>query len=87
MTAGFLFKLLIFALLIAIFFSLTGGLFFLAKDQGRTRRTMYSLTVRIALSITLFVLLIIGYMTGLLRPHGMLPDENAPAVNTTRSAD
>lgn len=75
MTAAFLFKLLIFVVLIAIFVSLTGGLFFLAQDQGKSRRTMYSLTVRVALSVSLFVLLLIGYMTGLLQPHGMLPDQ------------
>lgn len=82
MTASFLFKLLIFALLIAIFISLTGGLFFLAKDQGKTKRTMYSLTVRVALSVSLFILLIIGYLTGLLQPHGMAPDQDADPQST-----
>jgi len=75
MTASLLFKLLVLAILIAIFISLAGGLFFLAKDQGKTRRTMYSLTVRVALSVSLFILLFIGYMTGLIQPHGLLPDK------------
>lgn len=87
MTASFLFKLLLFAILIAIFLSLTGGLFFLARDQGRTRRTLYSLTTRIVLSISLFVLLIIGFLTGLLQPHGMLPEQNSPAQAMPRSQD
>lgn len=86
-TASFLYKLLIFALLIAIFISLTGGLFFLAKDQGRTKRTMYSLTVRVALSVSLFILLIIGFLTGLLQPHGVLPEQQAPATQETTSPD
>lgn len=82
MTASLLFKLLVFAILIAIFISLTGGLFFLAKDQGKSRRTMYSLTVRVALSVSLFILLFIGYMTGLIQPHGVLPynDETPPDI-------
>lgn len=85
MTASFLFKLLIFVLLIAIFFSLTGGLFFLAKDQGKTKRTMYSLTVRVVLSVCLFILLIIGFMTGLLQPHGMLPDKETTSQSASGS--
>lgn len=86
-TASFLYKLLIFALLIAIFISLTGGLFFLAKDQGKTKRTMYSLTVRVALSVSLFILLIIGFLTGLLQPHGALPEQQAPATQETSPPD
>jgi hypothetical protein len=86
MTAGFLFKILIFALLIAILLSLSGGLFFLAKDRGRSRRTIYSLTVRVILSVTLFLLLLTGYVTGLLRPHSLLPAETqtSPAVPAPR---
>jgi hypothetical protein len=48
---------------------------------------MYSLTVRIALSISLFLLLIIGFMTGLLQPHGMMPDQNVPAQNARPSSN
>ncbi len=73
MTASLLFKLLVFAILIAIFISLTGGLFFLAKDQGKSRRTMYSLTVRVALSVSLFIVLFIGLLSGLIQPHGVTP--------------
>jgi len=83
MTASLLFKLLVFAILIAIFISLAGGLFFLAKDQGKSRRTMYSLTVRVALSVSLFILLFIGYMTGLIQPHGILPDKGEAAPEIT----
>jgi cytochrome bd-type quinol oxidase subunit 2 len=79
MTAGLLFKLVIFILLIAIFISLTGGLFFLAKDKGKSKRTMYSLTIRVALSVSLFILLLIGYMTGLIVPHGLMPEKPAAA--------
>ena len=87
MIASLLFKLLIFALLIAIFISLTGGLFFLAKDQGKSRRTVYSLTVRVILSVSLFILLLIGYMTGLLQPHGMLPQQDTSSPPTAGSSN
>jgi len=83
MTASFVFKLLIFVLLIAIFISLTGGLFFLARDKGKSKRTLYSLTARVTLSVSLFILLLIGYFTGLLQPHGMLPTRPGVDVDST----
>ena len=68
-----LFKLLVVALLLAIFASLAGGLVFLIRDKGQSERTVKSLTWRIALSIALFLLLLIGYVTGLIQPHGITP--------------
>ena len=89
MTVSFLFKILIFILLLAIFISLSGGLFFLAKDKGKSKRTIYSLTVRVVLSVSLFVLLLIGYMTGLLQPHGLVPDttQSIPAAPSSSTPE
>jgi len=67
------FKLLVVALLLAILASLAGGLVFLIRDKGQSERTVKSLTLRIALSIALFLLLLIGYATGLIQPHGITP--------------
>jgi len=66
-------KLPIFLLLGFIVFSLAEGMYFLAKDDGAVDKTrvVRALTVRIALSLTLFALLLVGYFTGLLRPHGL----------------
>jgi hypothetical protein len=68
-----IFKLPILLLLGFIVFSLGEGMYFLAKDDGAVDRTrvVKALTVRIALSLALFVLLIVGYLTGLIRPHGL----------------
>lgn len=68
-----LFKLLVVALLLGILASLASGLFFLIRDQGQTKRTLNSLTLRIALSLALFALLIIGYFNGWIQPHGITP--------------
>ena len=66
-------KLPIFLLLGFIIFSLAEGMYFLAKDDGAVDKTrvVRALTVRIALSLTLFALLLVGYFTGLLNPHGL----------------
>jgi len=55
-----------------IVFSLGQGMYYLAKDDGDVDKTrvVRALTVRIVLSLTLFLLLILGYFLGFLQPHG-----------------
>jgi hypothetical protein len=66
-------KLPIFLLLGFIVYSLAQGMYWLAKDDGAVDRTrmVRALTVRITLSLVLFALLIVGYFTGFLKPHGL----------------
>ncbi len=59
-------KIAIILALLMIVFSLFSALFFLGKDKGSSERTVRALTIRIALSILLFVLLIVGYFTGVI---------------------
>lgn len=59
--------------LLVIVGSLFSGLFYMLKDRGASTRAVKALTVRIALSLLLFAMLMIGYWTGLLHPHGLLP--------------
>jgi len=56
-----------------IVFSLAQGMYFLARDDGQRDRTrvVRALTIRIVLSLCLFGLLLAGYFTGLLQPHGV----------------
>ena len=42
-------------------------------DKGESDRTVKSLTIRITLSIALFLMLFIGYFTGIIQPHGINP--------------
>lgn len=64
-----MFKTLIIINLILILISLFSGVFFLAKDNGKSNRIVRSLTIRVALSICLICLLLIGYYTGNLQPN------------------
>lgn len=61
-----LIKVIIVLTLIVIVGSLFSALFFLAKDKSGSDRTVKALTIRIGLSITLFILLIAGYYFGVL---------------------
>jgi len=66
-----LIKYLVVAVLIAIMISLGSGLYFLLTDKGESKRMVNSLTVRICLSVALFVLLFIGWFFGLIEPNSV----------------
>jgi hypothetical protein len=59
-------------LLLAIVASLFSGLFYIGQDQQGSRRVVNALTVRVTLSVLLFLLLIGGYFAGYLQPHGLM---------------
>ena len=64
-------KIVILVLLFAIVASLFSGLYFVYKDKGATNRAVISLTIRIALSVLVFALLIGSYYFGWI-PGGKL---------------
>lgn len=66
-------KIAVVVVLLVILFSLGSGLVFLVQDKGRSTRTVKALTIRIALSLGLFILLMLAYAFGLITPHGVLP--------------
>lgn len=61
-----LFKIIIVVVLFVIIGSLFSALYFLAKDKSGAERTVKALTLRIGLSITLFLVLLVGYYFGLI---------------------
>jgi hypothetical protein len=61
-------KIVILVLLLAVVVSLFSGLYFVYKDKGTTNRAVTALTIRIALSVLVFLLLIGSYY------FGWLPD-------------
>ena len=58
-------KLCVVLTLLAIVGSLFSGLWFLYRDRGEGTRTVRALTLRIGLSISLFILLLLSYRFGL----------------------
>lgn len=55
--------------LLVIIGSLGSGLFYLMKDRSASRRTLNALTLRIVLSIVLFLLILLGLATGVITPN------------------
>ena len=64
-------KIVVILLLLAVIGSLFSGLFFLYKDKGESNRAVISLTVRIVLSLLVFLILMGSYFFGLV-PGGRL---------------
>ncbi|MGV6851410.1 MAG: DUF2909 domain-containing protein [bacterium] len=61
--------------LLLIIINLGAGLWYLLIDKGQTDRTVKALTRRIILSISLIALLTLGYFTGIIHPHGVIPGQ------------
>lgn len=64
-------KFLIIVCLIGIIISLGTGLFHLVNDKGNSKKMANALTVRVALSVGLFILLFIAWKQGLIQPHSI----------------
>jgi hypothetical protein len=57
--------------LILIVASLGSALRFMLRDKGQGERMVRALTLRVALSVSLFLLLMLGYFLGLIPPSGL----------------
>ncbi len=64
-------RIFVIAMLVLIVGSLGSALWFLIRDKGSSDRTVKALTVRISLSIGLFLLLMAGYYFGLIPKTGL----------------
>ena len=64
-------KVVILVLLAAVIASLFAGLFFVYKDKGQTNRAVISLTIRIGLSIVVFLILVGSYYFGYIPERGL----------------
>lgn len=64
-------KIFVLACLIGIVVSLGSGMYHLMTDKGDSKKMVKALTVRVGLSVGLFILLLIAWSQGLIEPHGM----------------
>lgn len=64
-------KLIIVAFLVIIVYNLGAGLYYMLIDKGGSDRTVNALTRRIALSVALILLVLLGMATGVIQPHGI----------------
>jgi len=65
------FKPFVILMLIAIVLSLGKAMFHMSSGGEQTAGTVQALTVRIGLSVALFLFLILGWAFGLVTPHAL----------------
>ncbi|HLT04041.1 MAG TPA: twin transmembrane helix small protein [Pseudomonas sp.] len=63
--------LLIVAFLLVILWNLGAALYYMMVDKGTTKRTVNALTRRIALSVTLILIVLLSIWMGWITPHGV----------------
>ena len=64
-------RIVIFLVLAGIIVTLGVALYHLASNRGSSDQLLRSLTLRVVLSVALFLLLMIAWRFGLIRPHGL----------------
>ena len=61
---------------------MASGLFYLVNDKGESKKMVKALTIRVGLSVLLFVLLLLAWSQGLIKPHGMSLSEAAASMRS-----
>jgi hypothetical protein len=61
-------RYVVIAMLIAVVASLASAAVFMVRGRGDSRRMAKALAWRVGLSVTLFLLLVLGYALGLIQP-------------------
>lgn len=66
-----IYKAVLVIVFLVVIFELGQALYFMMTDRKDTGRTVWALTRRVAFSVLLVVLIVIGIWTGVLHPHGV----------------
>ena len=64
-------KYLILVFFIFIVYSLGSALYYMMKDEGGSKRMVKALTMRIGISLLLFIFLIFSFWMGWIKPTGV----------------
>ncbi len=59
-------KIIVLLFIAVILVSLFSALYFMIRDKGQSRRAVKALTVRVAFSVVLFALLMLGFHFGII---------------------
>lgn len=67
----FYFKILVFLAIALIIYNLAKAFFYLFRRDGSSHQVVKALTLRVGLSICLFIILFIAYGVGIIQPHNL----------------
>lgn len=71
MSFAAVYKAVLVIVFLVVIFELGQALYFMMTDRSGSKRAVRALARRVALSILLVALIVIGIMTGVLHPHGL----------------
>lgn len=66
-------KIFIIIVLLFIIYNLILAMFYMIRDKGQGKNTVRFLTVRIGISLALFIFIILALKMGWLQAHSLLP--------------
>ncbi|HLI17717.1 MAG TPA: twin transmembrane helix small protein [Rhodanobacteraceae bacterium] len=72
MSFSAVYKIVLVIVFLVVIFELGQALYFMMTDRSGSNRTVWALTRRVAFSALLILLIVIGIVTGLLHPHGVV---------------
>lgn len=68
-----LIRIVVIVVFLGILVSLGSALYQLTRTNNDSRKMVRALTIRIGLSIALFLILMVAWYLGLIQPHGIEP--------------
>lgn len=74
-------KTIIVVLLIAVLVSLMTSMSFLIRDESSRKRTLTALKIRVGLSVTLMLFVMLSWHQGWIQPHGLVRSPPAQTVH------
>lgn len=77
-------KYLIVFVLIVIIYNLFKAFYHLSSRKSTPKAVVRSLAIRVGLSIILFISLLLASYLGFIKPHGLLPVQPAPELESQR---
>ncbi|VAW40952.1 hypothetical protein MNBD_GAMMA01-328 [hydrothermal vent metagenome] len=66
-------KIVIVVVLLFIMYNLAVAMYYMIKDKGQGKNTVRFLTVRIAVSVGLFIVILFALKMGWIQAHSLLP--------------
>lgn len=69
--APYIMKIIVVLMILGILFALGSAMFSLIRSKDSSKRTVKALTLRISLSVALFLFLMLSYRLGWIQPHGV----------------
>jgi hypothetical protein len=64
-------RIIILLALAGILLALGSALFYLVRDRGTTNRTVNALTIRVGISVALFLFILFSYWMGWIQPRSL----------------